>query len=121
MTVAPAPLTPDAVARAVLAVPGVVGLHPGTFGEVASYLPGRRVVGVRGDGRAVEVHVVLRWGAHVVATAEAVRRALTVLGADVVDVVVEDVAVVRADVPAADTRRPAGERTDPAASVEETT
>ena len=68
------PLAPDTIAATVLAVPGVASLHPGTFGEVASYLPGRRVVGVRRDGQTVEVHVVLLWGAPVLATAEAVRR-----------------------------------------------
>ena len=87
----PDPLDPDSVAVGVLAVPGVVGLHPGIYAEVASYLPGRRVVGVRCDGRTVEVHVVLRWGAPVLATAEAIRRSLTALGASTVDVVVEDV------------------------------
>ncbi|MFD4183444.1 hypothetical protein ACFWPB_20405, partial [Rhodococcus sp. NPDC058514] len=36
----------DLIADAVLAVPGVAGLHGGMFGEVATYLPGRRVLGV---------------------------------------------------------------------------
>jgi uncharacterized alkaline shock family protein YloU len=81
----------------------VAGLHPGSYAEVASYLPGRRVVGVRCDGRTVEVHVVLRWGDPVPATAEAIRRALTALGASTVDVVVEDLVedVVTADQPLA--------------------
>jgi hypothetical protein len=85
------PLAPDMIAATVLAVPGVASLHPGTFGEVASYLPGRRVVGVRRDGQTVEVHVVLLWGAPALATAEAVRRSLTALGAAAVHVVVQDV------------------------------
>ena len=37
----------DSIAAAVLAVPGVAALHPGMFGEVGTYLPGRRVTGVR--------------------------------------------------------------------------
>jgi uncharacterized alkaline shock family protein YloU len=100
-------LDPDSVAATVLAVPGVAGLHPGSYAEVASFLPGRRVVGVRCDGRTVEVHVALRWGDPVPATAEAIRRALTALGASTVDVVVEDLVedlvedVVTADQPLA--------------------
>jgi hypothetical protein len=49
----------DAVAEAVLAVPGVARLHQGAFGEVATYLPGRRVPGVRLRPDGVEVHVVV--------------------------------------------------------------
>jgi hypothetical protein len=88
------PLDPDTIAAGVLAVPGVAGLHPGTYGEVASYLPNRRVTGVRCEGRTVEVHVVLRWDAPLLATAEAVRRSVTTLGASTVNVVVEDLATV---------------------------
>ncbi|MFH5821108.1 hypothetical protein [Georgenia sp. AZ-5] len=49
----------DAVAAAVLAVPGVARLHTGAFGEVGTYLPGRRVAGVRIRPDGVEVHVVV--------------------------------------------------------------
>lgn len=54
---------PQQVAEAVAAHPAVVRLDGGPFGTVASYLPGRRVVGVR-LGLApepVEVAVVVRW------------------------------------------------------------
>lgn len=58
---------PERVAAAVLAHPAVARLHGGPFGSVASYLPGRRVVGVRAaEGAAaepVEVSVVVRWPA----------------------------------------------------------
>ncbi|MFB9376660.1 hypothetical protein ACFFKU_04395 [Kineococcus gynurae] len=64
MTVSPGnvpEVDPEAVGAAVLTVPGVARLHGGPFGEVATYLPGRRVTGVRlGDGTGpVEVHVVV--------------------------------------------------------------
>ena len=50
----------DRVERAVLAVDGVQGLHAGVLGEVATYLPGRRVGGLRlRDGGCDEVLVVL--------------------------------------------------------------
>ena len=73
---------------------------------MASYLPGRRVVGVRREGRTVEVHVVLHWEAPVLATADAVRLALTALGAAAVDVVVQDVVTVDEVVTGVDAARP---------------
>ncbi len=82
----------DRVAAAVLAVPGVAGLHTGTFGEVATYLPGRRVEGVRLRPDRAEVHLVLAWGAAVEPTAAAVRRVASAVAGTVVDVSVEDVA-----------------------------
>lgn len=87
------PGTPaDLVAAAVLEVPGVAGLHGGVLGEVATYLPGRRVPGVRlGDG-ATDVHVVLGWGAPIAATTDAVRGAVRALVPGAVHVTVEDVA-----------------------------
>ena len=66
MTDVPSPPDPDAlaerVAAAVAAHPAVAGLHGGIYGSVATYLPGRKLVGVRigvGD-EPVEVAVVLR-------------------------------------------------------------
>lgn len=81
----------DEIAAAVLAVPGVAGLHAGTFGEVATYLPGRRVTGVRVRPDVTEVHVVLSWGAPVLPTADAIRAAVAPLAATRVDVTVQDV------------------------------
>ncbi|MEZ0494563.1 hypothetical protein AB2L28_20180 [Kineococcus sp. TBRC 1896] len=80
----------DDLAEVVRAVPGVSALHPGVLGEIGTYLPGRRVAGVRlreealtaaaGTGRAgphpVEVHVVLAAGAPVRETAAAVHAAV---------------------------------------------
>jgi hypothetical protein len=56
-------VNPHAVAEAVLAHPAVARLDGGPFGSVASYLPGRRVVGVRlGEPpEPVEIAVVVRW------------------------------------------------------------
>ena len=52
----------DAVAAAVAGCAGVAALDGGPFGEVASYLPGRKVAGVVvGNGR-VTVQVRSRWG-----------------------------------------------------------
>jgi hypothetical protein len=52
----------DAVAAAVQACADVAGMDSGKFGEVASYLPGRKVPGVViGDDR-VKIQVRSRWG-----------------------------------------------------------
>ncbi|PRY13035.1 Asp23/Gls24 family envelope stress response protein [Kineococcus rhizosphaerae] len=69
----------DDVAAAVLTVPGVVRLHAGVLGELGTYLPGRRVGGVRVSedvlaGRApLEVHVVVVPGVPVRLTARDVH------------------------------------------------
>ncbi len=81
----------DSVAAAALSVPGVTRLHPGAFGEVGTYLPGRRVVGVRLAATITEVHLTVAPGAEVLVIAEAVRRAVAPLVDTGVDVFVEDI------------------------------
>ena len=51
----------DAVAAAVLGCAGVAGLDGGRFGEVTSYLPGRKVPGVVVSGGRVTVQIRSRW------------------------------------------------------------
>lgn len=88
----------EVVRDAVLAAPGVVALHGGAFGEVGTYLPGRRVAGVRITDDEVEVHVVAALGQPVSLTSAAVFSALadlpawTGLADRPAHVVVEDVA-----------------------------
>ena len=69
-------LSADAVATAVLACPSVVSLSGGRAGEIASYLPGRRVTGVRIDEGAVTVHVVAAYGPTCGQIADQVRQAV---------------------------------------------
>lgn len=52
----------DAVAAAVRACAGVSDLVGGRFGDVTSYLPGRRVAGVSVNAQVVRVQVRSRWG-----------------------------------------------------------
>ena len=87
-------ISPDAVVERVTACPSVARISPGPVGEVATYLPGRRVPGVRlGDDR-IEIHVVARWGVRVPDLAADVRAAVQSIAADVlVDVHVDDVEV----------------------------
>lgn len=69
----------DELAAAVLAVEGVTRLHTGVLDEIGTYLPGRRVGGIRVRGEvtegqgSVEVHVVVAPGPPVRATAQAVH------------------------------------------------
>lgn len=81
----------DRVAAAVTAVPGVSALHPGMFGEVATYLPGRRVSGIRLSDQSTDIHVSVAMGAPILATAAAVRRAVSALVSGPVNVTVEDI------------------------------
>ena len=89
-----APDISEIIAAAVLAVPAVADLHGGSFGKVATYLPGRSVTGVRIRPDVTDIHVVLLWGAPVLAAAEQVRAAVMPLVEGLssrVDVTVDDV------------------------------
>ena len=81
----------DDLRDAVLAVPGVADLHGGRFGEAATYLPGRRVAGIRRLDDATEVHVTLLLGSPVREVADAVRRVVAELAGPPVHVTVEDI------------------------------
>jgi hypothetical protein len=82
----------DAIAAAVLACPAVAGLHEGGIRAVATYLPGRRVVGVRVEDRRVLVSVVLAPGSSVRSLGSQVRSAVAAhAGGREVDVHVADV------------------------------
>ena len=79
---------------------------------MASYLPGRRVVGLRADDDRVLVSVVLAHGSSVKVLEKQVREALAPLvGGRAVDVHVADVNTGAAAVPAATATASAEERT----------
>ncbi|WP_067864451.1 Asp23/Gls24 family envelope stress response protein [Nocardia shimofusensis] len=81
----------DRIAAAVVAVPGVAALHPGLFGEVATYLPGRRVAGVRVREHGVDIHVSVRFGVPIRQVAERIRTAVGAIESGPIAVTVEDV------------------------------
>jgi hypothetical protein len=100
MTVVPSPPDPGAlaerVAAAVVAHPAVAALHGGIYGSVATYLPGRKLVGVRiGEGdEPVEVAVVLRADRPIPETVRSLRREVSRLcGGAAVDITVADIAL----------------------------
>ncbi len=79
-----ATVAPIAVARVVQAAaveaPGVVALHGGAVGELATYGDGARVPGVAvrtGARPSIAVHVVATFGAALDALADDVRRRVT--------------------------------------------
>lgn len=79
----------DAIRDVVRACPGVVDLGTG----VATYLPGRTVVGVRRRDDHVEIHLVVDGSAPLPDIAARVRDAARDLVDEQVDVVIEDVVV----------------------------
>ena len=84
----------DDIESLVRATPGVTGLHPGMFGEVATYLPGRRVAGIRVADGVVDVHVIVDATAPMRSTAAAVRAAVaSAVPGSSVNVTVEDIEV----------------------------
>jgi uncharacterized alkaline shock family protein YloU len=69
----------DAIVAATLACPYVAGMSGGVMGEVATYLPGRRVRGVRSSSEGVDVHVVGVFGPSIAEIDAQVRAAVTPL------------------------------------------
>lgn len=67
---------PDAVVAATVSCPSVAGMSAGKAAEVATYLPGRRVRGVRITEGEVELRVIARWGLFLPGIAEEVRAAV---------------------------------------------
>jgi hypothetical protein len=88
----------ERIAGAVLAHPAVARLHAGPFGAIASYLPGRRVDGVKiaHDGSTVDLAVVvdlaaLESGRPIPLVAQQLRAAVRELTGDArVDVLIVD-------------------------------
>ncbi|GAC1328629.1 MAG: hypothetical protein NVSMB13_15840 [Mycobacteriales bacterium] len=72
----PAEPDPDAVAQAVRSCSTVADLSSGAVGEVATYLPGRRVAGVRIGDDGIDVHVIGRFGPTMEAIGDEVRAAV---------------------------------------------
>jgi hypothetical protein len=101
-------VTPDleAVAAAALGCPLIADLSGGRFGEIATYLPGRRILGVRQLEGTVEVHVVARWDTALPHVADELRAAVAPhAGGLPVAVFVEDIEVPADPMRAAITER----------------
>ena len=82
----------DAVAAAVRGCAGVAGLDGGQFGEVASYLPGRKVQGIVVSGGRVRVQIRSQWAVPAPELAALIKAELVPLtGHRPVDVVIADI------------------------------
>ncbi len=66
----------ELIAAAVAACPLVAALHGGRYGHIATYLPGRRIGGVRLTESELAVHVVARYPATVTEVADQIRAAV---------------------------------------------
>lgn len=87
------PVDPDSVIAVVLACPYVAGISAGVLGEVATYLPGRRVRGLRMSADGVEVRVVGVYGPSIEQIVEQVRAAvLPLVAGQPLTVYVDDLA-----------------------------
>lgn len=83
----------DLVAAAVRGCPAVDDLDEGLSGSAATYLPGRRVIGVRIDNDRVYVQVRARWGITAGGLGRQVRSAVLPLAAGrAIDVNISDIA-----------------------------
>jgi hypothetical protein len=82
----------DAVAAAVRGCAGVSRLDGGQFGEVASYLPGRKVDGIVVSGGRLRVQIRSQWAVPAPELAALIKAALVPLtGHRPVDVVIGDI------------------------------
>lgn len=82
----------EAVAAAVREVPGVVALSAGPFGDVGTYLFGRKLAGVRRLQGRWEIAVVARFGTDLHVLARHIRLRVTPLVDTPVDVRIVDIA-----------------------------
>ncbi|HYO85816.1 MAG TPA: hypothetical protein VES01_05075 [Dermatophilaceae bacterium] len=105
----------DRVRAAALAVDGVLDLHGGALAEVATYLPGRRVSGVRLTPDRTTVQLKAAYEQPMRAVADRVRSAVRPLVGTPVDVVIADVdQPTQASAAASDTATPTPAPTRPA-------
>ncbi len=80
---------------AVLAIPGVADMHDGMFGEIATYLPGRRVPGIQIRDQECHVYVALDFSADIHRTADAIRIIVEPMVGKPVHVTIQDLVVER--------------------------
>jgi hypothetical protein len=86
----------DALASKLLDSPHIAELSGGAMGSIATYLPGRRIPGLRVvDNDKIEIHVVMAWGSSVDDVEAGVVRALE-HAAQLASLHIEDVAAPRA-------------------------
>ena len=92
----------DAVHTAVNACPGVAGVGGGTLAALTTYLPGRRIPGIRINPDSIELEVVAEWNTTAAHIAADIRRAVVrLVDGRRVDITITDI-VLPGEQPPAD-------------------
>jgi hypothetical protein len=106
---------PAVIASAVARCPAVAALSPGADGNVVTYLPDRRVVGVRKVLDGVAVHIIAWFGPTITEIVDQVRAAITAVAPECqrIDVIVDDLEIPPGG-PARTAGKPAGKAADAA-------
>ena len=82
----------DAVHAAVAACPGVARVGSGSLASLTTYLPGRRVPGIRINPDSVELEVTAEWGSPIASLSRDVHAAVVGLVNDRrVDITIADI------------------------------
>jgi hypothetical protein len=82
----------DAVHTAVSACPGVAQVGRGTLAAVTTYLPGRRIPGIRISPDSIELEVVAEWDATATDIGRHIRAALArLVRGRTVDITIADI------------------------------
>ena len=88
----------DAVHTAVTGCPGVADVGGSSLAALTTYLPGRRVPGIRINTDTVEVEVVAEWNMNMITIAGGIRRALvSIVGGRRVDITIVDIELPEGD------------------------
>jgi hypothetical protein len=83
----------DDIEAAVLRCAGVASLGSGTIGELATYLPGRRVPGIRVTPELVELEICAAWGPPAKLIASQIWEALATVVTDrPIEILITDIA-----------------------------
>jgi uncharacterized alkaline shock family protein YloU len=69
-------IDPEAVRDATLAIPAVLGMHPGPHGTAATFSAHGRIWGVRLDEARIDVHIVAAVGHQLAEVGRSVREAV---------------------------------------------
>jgi hypothetical protein len=83
--------TADVVVELVTKIPGVFGMHGGTAGQVATFLPGRRIPGVRVSAAGNQVHITLDGSSQVSDVVPLIHDVLATVITGPLDVFIEDI------------------------------
>jgi hypothetical protein len=100
----------DAVHAAIAGCPGVSSVGSGTVASLTTYLPGRRVAGIRVGPDTLEVEIVALWGTTAHELDTHIRQVLAPLVSDHrIDITVADIDLPANPVSPSADRRPQSE------------